>query len=945
MDSNVFIDGGGLAAQDAQKEERAQFKDVCLSSADAVAQADRMTITADKVAAARIPGPPMAHRTASSGDVQAQEVPHVPGPRVSVCNPQSTVHTSRMEGALASVIAGNDPSKYCSARNYRIHLNAELLEKGSPFLLGDAFFEGSQVGVEWRRAQNEIPTIPEDASVASSNAPELQSEQEAALFREVEALWPRNASSKFSEFIFGKYHGIDGRRCDCISGEERQLLKNIVLQVKALKGELDGLQEQSRALLSGSQVVPKELGERIESLQSALASIDIMVRGHGDQCHARLQEIIRTAAQEIDRVASGSEDITSPDAVTKQILARYRLRICDNVTAPYAIEAERSYRSAGEDSKAGSFFREDHRLANRTKTVVNFDAVARGSGKNQEKAYLRGKFDEVNQAVRLVVSGAWGLHEAQTATSELHRIPEFQFRDFIDPFVCQIMEEEGGLPAIAAFAKEAFEGVGAATRVEFAKTFLDSEITFKDYCTIFGIGENETRQKFEAIIDERPEGSCDEAEASPASDDLKQWMSPGAGKMSLRDISKKFQDLDYMMEKAGECIPDLLNSCSEDNPPSDSMAKLLFPAYLYHVGALIRSEDVRVEDASTPHQIFSQELLDKTAERTEVDFSIFPEVFNLHPSYPDELYFETQVEDLNSCGIHALNNFMGKPIFDEASTEGAHILYKCFAERGPDDPLLRLNGIKEKLSEIKGKLSNLEEKLGSAMVRRIAEAIDGALGALEPAITAITTMREEGDSILKNNPLERYAGLAQDISKCLHEPDEVNSKIKLLPLRQRSSLGISSAAYGITDDVRELKESFSPTENGLDPVALRIVLEKQVGVTLHVESGRVDEIANESREGLPSEKVDFLEALSRDQLPGDVDRAIIADGLHFRCVRKLADGQWVLLDSDQKSGPITLPAGGLAKLLSDQPGYYEIMYCKSAEDQRKLEDFINQSQH
>jgi hypothetical protein len=53
----------------------------------------------------------------------------------------------------------------------------------------------------------------------------------------------------------------------------------------------------------------------------------------------------------------------------------------------------------------------------------------------------------------------------------------------------------------------------------------------------------------------------------------------------------------------------------------------------------------------------------------------------------------------------------------------------------------------------------------------------------------------------------------------------------------------------------------------------------------------------------------------------------------------LTDGQWVLLDSAQKSGPIVLPKGGLASLLGGQT-FYEIMYCKSSEDGRKLEDFI-----
>jgi hypothetical protein len=56
------------------------------------------------------------------------------------------------------------------------------------------------------------------------------------------------------------------------------------------------------------------------------------------------------------------------------------------------------------------------------------------------------------------------------------------------------------------------------------------------------------------------------------------------------------------------------------------------------------------------------------------------------------------------------------------------------------------------------------------------------------------------------------------------------------------------------------------------------------------------------------------------------------------CVRKLSNGQWILLDS-MRDGPVPLPDNSLSKLLGEQP-FYQIIYCKSAEDQQKLEVFI-----
>ncbi|MDR2666585.1 MAG: septum formation initiator family protein, partial [Holosporales bacterium] len=432
-------------------------------------------------------------------------------PKLAIRNPQSEVHTRRMEGPLAHNAAGNDPSKYCSPRNYRSHLNAELLAKESPFLLEDAFFEGSQGGSEWQKSTGEIPTTEEDnnPTLLETNGLGPQNPQEVALRREVDALWPgkNEGGISFSKFIFGEYRRAFAgeRRYDLISSEERQLLKNIVIQAKALKKELAELRKELDDLKAANQTPSQELEQRIELLRNGLASIETIIRGHGNVCHLRLQEIVRTSAQRINCMVNYSNDINSPEAVTKQILAQYRLQLCNEVMDP----------------NTGSFLREDHRVEG---GIINFEAVNKAIEEAAKQGYplprslpfryLAGRHDEVKQAARLVVSEAWGLNEPKVATNAMHEIPQFQFKDFVDPFVQRL-----GLDTLVASAKKTFSGLSGESLGTFAKTFLKSEVTFEDYCTILGLDIDETWKKFEEAIknsEEDPEGNYINEETKPA---------------------------------------------------------------------------------------------------------------------------------------------------------------------------------------------------------------------------------------------------------------------------------------------------------------------------------------------------------------------------------------------------------------------------------------------
>ncbi|MDR2629071.1 MAG: hypothetical protein LBC30_03730 [Puniceicoccales bacterium] len=311
----------------------------------------------------------------------------------------------------------------------------------------------------------------------------------------------------------------------------------------------------------------------------------------------------------------------------------------------------------------------------------------------------------------------------------------------------------------------------------------------------------------------------------------------------------------------------------------------------------------------------------------ELKSAISPNKFILHPSHANELHFETQRALSNTCGIHALNHFTGKPIFGVKETEGAHILYRCFTEAP---------GLVAKLRSIRSNLLSIQSQLQND--RQAVDSINQKLAELNRAIAAVIAMGKEGDGLLENNPLVRYANFIRDISD-LGDPSVGLSCKRKLNGQARSKF--ERCKKSLIDVSKELQKSLSPLD-GLDPVALMIALENQAKVVLQAESGPGREITRGPRAGTSQGKKDLLEALKRDELPNGVDRAIIDDGSHFRCVRRLADGRWTLLDS-YRGEPIILSKGGLAKLLADCPSY-QIMYCRSAEDQRRLENFIANAQ-
>ncbi|MDR0715648.1 MAG: hypothetical protein LBF25_02665 [Puniceicoccales bacterium] len=464
-----------------------------------------------------------------------------PPPKVEIYAPAPGrgFHEQRMESWLAPDFPGDrDPSRYISPRCYRSHLNTELSKSGAPFLLGEPFFEGSSGGIMWREGEAKISPTQEHLTHSGdfclrcypgrTAIPEGSGEQEQlALFCEAENLWPK---AQFGDFIF---KATPKSRYEQISEEERRLLKHIIVRTKILKNELAQLERIPNPT--------SEVSEQIISLKVALASIDSTVRDHGWRCAGRLQEIILAACGEIDRLACGSVEANSPDEIGKRILAQYRNQLCQKIIEP----------------GKGTFFQTIHKIV---------DEVGKEERELNLQALREQHLKKVQEDVNTLISSVWALNKAKIVTSftNYNKLSKFQLKDFVEPFVQKL----GSLPSeLGAIAEKEFGALSLEIRNGLVEAFKQAEVTFENYCAIFGKNVEETKRAFlEGISNIDPEDSDEDSAAA-----LQRWIS-GEGKMSLGNIFEHFYNIDCFLTLTGELAPELTGALSGACKVSD-MAK------------------------------------------------------------------------------------------------------------------------------------------------------------------------------------------------------------------------------------------------------------------------------------------------------------------------------------------------------------------------------------
>ncbi|MDR2738101.1 MAG: hypothetical protein LBB18_04170, partial [Puniceicoccales bacterium] len=769
-----------------------------------------------------------------------------PGNGLHIFDPTSEYHKKWMEDQICSefgVKCLQPPSTFCTRSEYSSNLNAELKHAGSRFLLGDGFFKG-EARKEWRKeniplklSKKEMEKVRYSKCPASEEEKNLKC-QTIALDREISEIWPDTSSNSatFSRFVTESYGFSDGTRFSAISSEERQLLINAVLKTKELKGELQ--------TLNRCKTLSKEKNARKNLLKEKLDMIEGIVSRHDFQCSVRLQEIIRTWAEQLDAVVNDGKQINTVDDASNMILAMFRQMIASVIADP----------------KEGSFTNEKHFL--RTilgvvEVVIDFARPIIGFDEEMRVGVKR-FIDEMLNSVNINSA----VHPYESSVGE---IPA---KDFILPCVDLLISQFKGEQtrsgkSITGIAESVFRNMSTDTRSKIWNTFMDLNVTFSDYCFLTMKDPEAMRKTFVERINDLRSGNtiCDDIENLSK---LENWCNGQNNGDTTNSMT--FDDIGCMLmnindEKLYAAIPEL--SCADADKPK-CMANLFFMAYLCSIGALVPNRGNEKQSYEEPMEIlpFGKNAIE-TRMPTYTLFKVVPHGVFLHPKDPGSLFFEAQKKGSKTCGIHAFNNFMGFSALNEVSILPANLLRHCLQQKEE-----MLEKIKKTRKDIEN-MSNffLEHKIVDYDEKQkidgiIAKCMD-SLNVMEQAVNLFDI-----DLSVSNNPLHDYGKLINDINENY-----------LVPYRELEILTFDSFTVNFYDKnanvhkPKEFSKIFKEARNsskalfqsltnfeeegGIDIAELKWILAKQ-GLNFLVQSGKKKELVDGTSHDDSEGKNDFL---------------------------------------------------------------------------------------
>lgn len=383
--------------------------------------------------------------------------------------------------------------------------------------------------------------------------------------------------------------------------------------------------------------------------------------------------------------------------------------------------------------------------------------------------------------------------------------------------------------------------------------------------------------------------------------------------ISMQDIMDHIVGLEYT---SGEILPELF--CSNEEKPGVA-AKLFFPKYLYAIGALVDKEAVaHAHDEDTGSCVGDLADIEKFATETLecIRDVVLPERFVVRPTYADDMYFEMQRSDTGTCGIHALNNFFGKPLFRVIATRWINVIFGAL--NGNDIPAYLadaktyLLGVRELYDKVGKNNTKINE------INKLLSEIDSAVAFLEKVNEKSAEIQTGAISILN------YKDLAENVINLL---DGLKGRL----IRSAEGLEYKNRPkYERYNDIERLCETYCELNNGMEAWILKAVFENQIGIQLHSEEGKGAAMCD--GDGL------LAVALKENNLPNGADRAIIGSNGHFVCLRRLTTDQWIVLDSYQ-SDPYPIPDNDLAKYIASHE-YCQVAYCDSLQDREKFEAFL-----
>ncbi|MDR1401632.1 MAG: hypothetical protein LBI81_01575 [Puniceicoccales bacterium] len=874
-----------------------------------------------------------------------------------IIDPTSERYASRMNNPIMFSIAVNDPALGMGKRVGRQYINGKLFETGNKFLLGDKFYAKGTLNQAWRTREGE-----------ETNRNNLKNE--------TESLFPKTL---FAEYVFSEYTDTESgkMRYDVISDENRKLLQNIVLKTKELKRELEVLTQKSKT----NQLSPEE-NARKDQLENTILSLQVIAGNHGFTCSATLVVLLLQMADTIERLMV--EKIFDTNELTKRVLTEYRKNLVEEIVSPsQGTLTNRVVKARDRDIslRLGSRMRslvEEISLELRTfmEKILGLD-ISSPTLIHSFDIYLYEVIGDIAKSVRLYPSKEGENSIVSVATSKFNRLSEEVFEAIEKEILktpvtfeefCSSYEDRRnsiyGKNSNPKPLQPEFENI-------FNKFSSDSDI-FDKSCILLlrywvqgfsadvtSIGKEEDLQKeLEEAINSRKEKYLTESVQYKKSigDELEILI---YAKNALGNLKKQNREIN---ESAAiplgmickiliglgelECIPEFKAVAKEE--PTIA-ANMYFPIFLYNAGILIPTKNVQIsKEATTILRPFGQNLIKKIEERSEkstwcpedfvanpieIEAWYVPEDFVKNPKKIEDLYFERQMKESKTCGIHALNASVGFPVFELKNMRQDHLMMQIATH--PNEFKGFANDIKKLLNKFRStsaaiRFNDYSLKLKNAdLMGALNEAIDSTR-AVNEAISKInkkaTKILEGGnvDDLLESEEIIcDYFNKMQQSMHCLESRANGQTKTKLNEIIQKIS---------------QKFEIFDLTK-GSHLAELRMALEKSFGVKLHSETVNGKNSSGDQKND-SSGGFDFYKAISENELPW-VDRAIIdiREQDHFICVRKLLNDKWILLDS-LRPEPVELTS---LKNFLDEIGNCEVLYCRNEADQKKLNDKIDEA--
>ncbi|MDR2738044.1 MAG: hypothetical protein LBB18_03865 [Puniceicoccales bacterium] len=367
----------------------------------------------------------------------------------------------------------------------------------------------------------------------------------------------------------------------------------------------------------------------------------------------------------------------------------------------------------------------------------------------------------------------------------------------------------------------------------------------------------------------------------------------------------------------------------------------------------------------------------------EVEAYLLPNEFLLKPDFIGQVYAEKQDANSGTCGIHALNGYLGKPIFsfDDHVAKFKTISHSMqyYGIYGDGYVKEGIEAMKQVIGEFNTWIKSVDDDTSSEAFDIInvvlvedeiymcgEEGFNAMLESFSEAAKSVDKICDVTGAIKHNGGDDTGKNCAGDIKDITVFDSCGNDVAKIRKFAEKANcaaIGFSKA-FSALSNKENLKFPNIFTEsrhnailqlikynkdiNGKDGIEgnVHLLLKMHSGANLtakvyrSVGSNCSDEDKRESEE--------LSACFEQGKLPGNADRAILElGGSHYMCIRKLSNNTWVSLNSNiekyrEKIDDLKIFFEDMSSCvkIGNMGRPITVRYCESEEDKEKVENFI-----